>query len=112
MQRTLVRVVACCCIALVMSACMSFPPIRDSDGRAVKLPWSDLAQINRLVAGRQDIRRPIDRIRMLSADRAEVSSGRTERTGDPETVFTIRKRNGRWFIEEGSVRQTTVAITS
>ena len=91
---------------------MSFPHVHDNDGRAVRLPWSDIAQINRLAASRKDIRQPITQIRMLRPDRAEVTSGRTDKTGDPVTGFTIRKRAGQWSIEEGSVYQTTVVITS
>ena len=91
---------------------MSFPLVRDSKGRDVRLPLSEVAQINRLVAGRPDIRRPIELIEMVGPDRAYVRSGRSERTGDSVTVFHIVRKSGIWLIEEGSVYQTTVVITS
>ena len=112
MRRGAAHFAICGCIAVVMISCTSVPQVHDRNGRAVTLPQSELAQINRLAAGRKDIRHPITKIIMLSSDRAAVTSGRAENNGDPVTGFTIRKRRGQWSIEEGSVFQTTILITS
>ena len=112
MSRRAVCHAVCVCVAAALTSCIAFPNVRDTSGRSVRLPWDQLAQINRLASARRDIRQPVTDVRVLSADRAEVSSRRADHTGDPVTVFTIRKRGGQWHIEEGSVRQTKVVITS
>jgi hypothetical protein len=98
--------------AFLLSSCISFPRVTDASGHDAKLPWSELAEIHRLVADRQDIRKPITEIWLDQPGYAEVMSGTTEKTGDPVSVFHIRKKHGKWFIEEHVVKDTTVIVTS
>jgi hypothetical protein len=89
---------------------MSFPDVQTHNGSHVVLPWSELAEINRLVARRNDIRKPIKRIVMLAPDAAKVHSGLTGKTGDLETEFRIRKKAGKWFIDESSIKEGEVLV--
>jgi hypothetical protein len=88
---------------------MSFPYVYSQPGHDYRLSWSELAEINRLVSHRSDIHEPIATISMLGPDYAEVTSGHTETEGAPMSLFSIRKKLGRWSISD--VRQTTVVST-
>ncbi len=87
---------------------MTFPPVQGD----YRLSWDEILELNQLVAHRSDIRKPLGLVRMDAADRAEVSSGDVWESFGKITVFTIHKRDGRWMIDESSVRQTEAIVTS
>jgi hypothetical protein len=94
-----------------LTSCMSFPYVYSQPGHDYRLSWSELAEISRLAAQRHDILKPIDTIGMLGPDYAQVTSGHPERDGDPTTAFYIRKKAGRWTIEEARVTATSAVFT-
>jgi hypothetical protein len=96
---------------MLLSSCISFPIVTDAKDQIVHLPWSELAEISRLVEARRDIRKPIVYIWMSGPDYAEVMSGRAQKNRDLLSVFHIRKRAGRWFIEEPKAKDQPVVIT-
>jgi hypothetical protein len=107
-KRSLTYPVAFACLALTLSSCMSIPPVQGD----YRLSWGEIRELNHLVAHRTDIRKPLGLVRMESADRGEVSSGNVWEQFGKITVFTIRKKNGRWMIDESTVKQTEAIVTS
>jgi len=96
---------------------MSFPHVISQHvigqpRRDYRLSWSDLAEINRLVAHRADILRPIGIISMEDADHGEVRSGPILTMFATVSLFKIYKKNGHWFIDDSSIRSVENAFTS
>ena len=99
-------------LSVVLSSCMSVPPVFTQSGDRYKLPLSELAQINRLVASRPDLRKPIGDITMEDASHAQVRSGPTWTMRAKISAFKIYKRDGQWFIDESSIRDVENIFTS
>ena len=87
---------------------MTFPHVQGDPG----LSWDEIRQLNRLIAHRSDIKKPLGLVQMEAPDRAEVHSGKVWEPFGEETIFTIRKKNGRWITDESSVRQDLAIVTS
>lgn len=102
------RLVGMLILGLALSSCLSFQIIEKGDFHGYTLSQADMGAINRLVAHRRDVRKPIVQAMMLRADYAEMMSGRSDKTGDPVTIFRVRKKDGKWILEESSIQQTTV----
>ena len=58
----------------------------------------DVRQIKKLAHDRSDILKPIDQIITDRPNEAEVKSGSPKKSGDPMTIFQVRKQDGRWLI--------------
>ena len=98
MQRTFV---AFALITAVVTSSVASPYVYSPQpGPKYRLSSAELAEIDRLVAKRRDIVKPVDAIGMLAPDYAQVSSGAPQRNGDLTSWFHIRKKNGKWTIEE------------
>ena len=109
MQRCFVFAVL---LLLAFTSCTSMPIIYAEAGRNYTLSPQDVAEINALIASRRDIRKPIGVVYMKSPTRADVSSGNTSEPFGEVTLFTIYKKNGRWMIDESSVRQDRAIVIS
>jgi len=101
------RLVATIVFSLALSSCLSFQIIEKGEFHGYTLSQADMGAINRLVAHRRDVRKPIFQAMMLQADYAEMMSGPSEKTGAPVTIFRVRKKDGKWILEESSIHQTT-----
>jgi hypothetical protein len=102
------RLTATIVFGLAFSSCLSFSIIEKGTFHGYTLSQADMGAINRLVAHRRDVRKPIVQAMMLRADYAEMMSGRSDKTGDPVTIFRVRKKDEKWILEESSIQQTTV----
>jgi hypothetical protein len=58
-----------------------------------------------------NIKHPVYRIDMLRPDEAEITSGRTEKTGDYQSSFKVRNRHGGWQVIPSSFSTNEVIIT-
>jgi hypothetical protein len=115
MKPPLVLLLVSFCMASMLTSCASsqvatfmFPGIQ----LVGPLTTEDVRQITELARHRPDIKKPIYQIYVMGPDRADVSGGKPQNTGDPVTGFKVRKDKGRWKIIDGSVYQTGVIITS
>jgi hypothetical protein len=98
-------------LCFVLSSCVPFP--YRTGPYATSLRTGDVAQIRALVRDRKDIRHPIDEIEMVAPDRAIVQSGlEYNPPGGTISQFTVRKRNGRWAIEESSIGDRNIIVWS
>src|SRR3954469_19542424 len=89
-------------VSAFMLASCTLPPVLPQTVGPHSLPQEDIQQIAALVAARADIRKPIQYLQVNQPDRVVVYSGRHERIGDITTHFTVRKKHGRWSIDEAS----------
>jgi hypothetical protein len=92
--------------AAAMTACMSFPDVQAIKGGRVKLAWSEIRELNQIVASHPNIRRPLGSVYLYSLDRAGVSSGPIYTFNAPITEFFVDRRAGHWVLDESSVHQT------
>jgi hypothetical protein len=104
-------IIVCLLVTAAITSCLALPYVYNQPGHDYRLSASELAEINRLVEKRRDILKPIDAIGMLAPDYAQVSSGRAQRDGDLTTWFHIRKKSGKWTIEERRVTATRAVFT-
>jgi hypothetical protein len=92
--------------SFVATSCSAFPPIYRDDGPPIKLPPSEIAQIERIIAGRADIHKPLASITIHDDGYAECYSA-VYRVGKDVfvTSFDLVRRNGKWSLDEKSLRQ-------
>jgi hypothetical protein len=108
MQRIIIVIAL---VAAAVTSSLASPYMYSQPGHNYRLSSAELAEINRLVEKRRDILKPIDAIGMLGPDYAQVSSGAPQRDGDLTTWFHIRKKRGKWTIEERHVTATRAVFT-
>jgi hypothetical protein len=101
------RLIAMTVFGLALGSCLSFHIIEKGDFHGYTLSQAAMGAINRLVADRGNVRKPIFQAMMLRADYAEMVSGPSDKTGAPVTIFRVRKKDGKWTLEESSIHQTT-----
>jgi hypothetical protein len=70
-----------------------------------RLTYSDILQIRALVREDPRLRRPVTDISIWQPGEAGVCSGH-----DPYTAFTVRKKNGRWIVDAGSIEERRAII--
>jgi hypothetical protein len=92
-------------------ATSTFPGIILEGPYSGSLATADVRQIIELGRGLRHIKHPVYRIDMQRPDEAEITSGRTERTGDYQSSFKVRKRNGGWEVIPRSISTNKVIIT-
>ncbi len=97
--------------AAVITSSVASPYIYNQPGQSYRLTRDELAEIERVVARRPDILKPIDAIGLLRADYAQVESGGAKRDGDLTTWFHLRKVRGHWIVEERKVKATKAVFT-
>jgi hypothetical protein len=106
------------CLCAAISSCTSFqiatsrfPGIILEGSYAALLATADVRQIVELGRRLPSIKHPVYRIDMQRPDEADVTSGRTENTGDFQSSFKVRKRDGRWQVMPSSISTNEVIIT-
>ena len=105
-MRAIVTVRILLVASFVASSCLALPPIHRDDGPPITLPRSELQQIERIIASRPDIHKPLASITLHDDGYAECWSevytvGKTFFA----TSFDLIRRNGKWSLDEKSVRQ-------
>lgn len=78
---------------------------------AAHLTTTDVREIVELGRRLPNIKHPVYRIDMQRPDKAEITSGRTENTGDFQTSFKVRKRDSGWEVIQSSISTNEVIIT-
>lgn len=106
------RLILAALVGMAITSCTSIPVVYNEPGQNYTLSREDVAEINRLIAHRRDIRKPLGVAWMKANDRVEIDSGNVSEPFGEITRFTIRKKNGRWIIDESSVRQDYAIVTS
>lgn len=76
------------------------------------LSSDDISQLNRLVAHRPDIKKPLSIVVLDGPDHANCTGGPAYPNFSPITRFKAYKKNGKWLLDENSVYQTTALNTS
>ena len=104
--RPMHRVLALSVVTAAMTACMSFPDVQTVKGERVKLSWSDIRELNQIVASHPNIRKPLGLVYLYGPDRAGVSSGPIYTFNAPITEFFVDRHAGHWILDESSIRQT------
>jgi hypothetical protein len=89
-----------------LTACMSFPDVQTIRGERVKLSWSDIRELNEIVASHPNIRKPLAFVYLYSPNRAGVKSGAIYTSNAPITEFFVHKYAGHWVLDESSIHQT------
>jgi hypothetical protein len=92
-------------------ATSTFPGIILEGPYAARLAAVDVRQIVELGRLLPNIKHPVYRIDMQRPDEADITSGRTENTGDFQSSFKVRKRDGRWQVIPNSLSTNEVIIT-
>jgi hypothetical protein len=99
-------------VACSVNSCMTFPFVQSSDDRVGHLPWAEIAQLNRIVTSRPDLRKPLGSVRLLDATEAECSSGPVWTNGAKISTFTVHKQHGEWILDPASIDNESVAIVT
>ena len=99
-------------VVFAVSGCVSFPFVQTVDGRTAHLSSDDISQLNHLIAHRSDIKKPLAIVVLDGPDHADCTGGPAHENFTPITGFKAYKKNGKWFLEENSVYQTTARVTS
>jgi hypothetical protein len=105
------RYVAAFLSAVAITSTIASPYIYNQPGQNYRLSRTELAEIERVVARRPGILKPIDAIGLLRSDYAQVESGGAQRDGDLTTWFHIRKLRGHGTVEERKVKATKAVFT-
>lgn len=92
-------------------ASSTFPGIILEGPHSGSLTTADVRQIVELGRQLPNIKHPVYRIDMQRPDEAEITSGRTEHTGDYQSSFKVRNRAGRWQVIPSSISTNEVIIT-
>jgi hypothetical protein len=92
-------------------ATSTFPGIIMEGPFASHLTTADVRQIVELGRRLPKIKHPVYRIDMQGPDEAEITSGRTQQTGDLQTSFKVRKGERGWEVIRGSITTNEVVIT-
>ena len=108
---------ACCLATLVLGACVTPPTAREVQFSGVTR--DDVREIERLVAQRADILKPVISVHMVSTipasnplnGKIQVVAGRDDRAGDTFDTFTVAKRRGRWAITSRIERDSILIST-
>jgi hypothetical protein len=111
MHRTLLNFSASV-VVFAMSGCMSVPFVQTVDGREAHLSSDDISHLNHLIAHRPDIKKPLAIVVLDGPDHADCTGGPAYENFAPITGFKAYKKNGKWFLDERSVYQTTAGVTS
>ena len=92
----------CCYIAYVR-----FPFVRYEDGSSIDLPALERAQIQRIIASRPDLHKPLEVIYLHDYGYADAWF-RGYRVGDDDFATNcglVRERGGTWRLDESTIRQ-------
>ena len=89
----------------------TFPGVILEGPNANSLTTADVRQIIELGGRLPNIKHPVYRIDMQRPDEGDITSGRTENTGDFQSSFKVRKRGSRWQVIPGSISTNKVIIT-
>ncbi len=92
-------------------ATSTFPGIILEGPYSGRLTTADVRQIIELGRRLPNIKHPVYRIDMQRPDEAEITSGRTEHTGDYQSSFKVRKRDSGWEVIPRSISTNEVIIT-
>jgi hypothetical protein len=88
-------------------AYVRFPFVRNDNGVPIYLPASERAQIQRIIAGRPDLHKPLY-IMVLHDDGSGESWFVDYRIGDDYFATNcdlVRRRDGTWYLDESTIRQ-------
>jgi hypothetical protein len=116
-MRAPVRIVMLWCCAAITSctpfqmATYTFPGIILEGPYSASLTTADVRQILELGRNLPNIKHPVYRIDVQHPGEAEITSGRTENTGDSQTTFTVRKGGAGWKVIQSSISTREVIIT-
>jgi hypothetical protein len=89
-----------CIAVLVGVGCSTTPSSHDvSVSGDYPITSNEVEAIERLVAARSDIPKPIQSIRTDRPNHARVSSGRLTRRVGSGSLFIVTRRHGEWFID-------------
>jgi hypothetical protein len=92
--------------AVLLTSCSATPSVTGP------LSPRDIRAITLLVESRSDVRKPIVSIVADTSDHARVESGRSAKVAELANVFTVTRRRGRWTINESSIKDQYVVLTS
>ena len=92
---------------VLLGSCASPPASVTGD-----LSAEDVRQIRYLVEHRVAFKKPIRTIARESGDRAVVQTGRCSTAGDYCVTLHLTKRHGNWRVEERTIEEEKIIVTS
>ena len=116
-MQTALHVLTCFVAAFVFDGCVT--PTSPRDVQFSGVTRQDVREIERLVAKRADILKPVLRVDVMSTipanhpldGKIQVVAGRDERIGDTFETFTVAKRHGRWVITS-PIERDSIIVTA
>jgi hypothetical protein len=108
MTTSLICGFASCILALNLTFCYS-PQI--SGPQSARLSKQDVRQITALARPRNDIKKPISQLYVVTPDLVDVTGGEPEHSGDIVTGFKVEKKAGRWQIIDSSVHAAKAFVS-